>query len=61
MLIKHIQEQMKNEYKLNEVWIPENKDIDPSFHDLPKSNIYMSPDFSEEFTGQRNEAALILI
>ena len=29
--------------------------------DMPRSNIYMSPDFLSDYQGQKNEKALVLI
>jgi hypothetical protein len=52
---------MKEEYGLKEVWIPEDKDLEEDYHHLPRSNIFMSPDFLEGHLGDKNESALILI
>lgn len=39
---------MKNTYGLDEVWIPEDKDLEEDYRNLPKSNIFMSPDFRKD-------------
>ena len=52
---------MVKTYNLEELWIPEDRYLDEEYHNTPKCNIFMSPDFSEEYTGQRNENALVLI
>jgi len=43
--MSYVQEQMVSEFGLEEVWIPENKDLEEEYHHLPRSNIFMSPDF----------------
>jgi hypothetical protein len=56
---------MVSEYGLTEVWIPSDNqiaevcEVDPS--KFGKSNIFMSPDFIEDYEGDSNEGALILI
>ncbi|CDW90649.1 UNKNOWN [Stylonychia lemnae] len=60
LVTDYVQNEMKTTYGLKEVWIPENEDLEPDYHHLPKSNIYMSPDFLD--TQQDIEKdALILI
>lgn len=55
---------MVEEYKLREVWIPSDQEIEEEGHDpkgFGKSNIYLSEDFLNDATEQDNEKALILI
>ena len=53
---------MISTYGLKEHWIPENKDLeDEEWHQLPKSNIYLSPDFLPNYEGEKRDKALILI
>lgn len=42
---------------LKELWIPENKDLDEEYHNLPKCNIFLN----EDFLNSKREKALILI
>jgi hypothetical protein len=52
---------MVAEYGLKEVWVPENEDLEEEYWHLPRSNIYMSPEFTKGFQGEKLESALILI
>ncbi len=52
---------MVAEYGFREVWVPENEDLDEDYWGLPRSNIYMSPEFTRGFIGPKFESALILI
>ena len=61
LIYSYIQSQMKEEYGLKEVWIPEDRDLEEEYRHLPRSNIFMSPDFNPDHTGEKNESALILI
>jgi hypothetical protein len=44
-VITYIQEEMVNTFKLRKVMIPEDSDLDPEYHHLPRNDIYMSEDF----------------
>eukprot|EP00347_Sterkiella_histriomuscorum_P023677 403333772 len=62
LLTEHVQQEFQTTYGLQEVWIPEDKDLEEDYHHLPRSNIYMSPEFrdgSQEDSEDRK--ALILI
>ena len=50
IIAKYVQEQMV-ERGLAEVWVPEDRHLMESERHLPRSNIFMSPDFLEGFTG----------
>jgi hypothetical protein len=50
---------MQARYSLNEVWIPEDEDLEEEYRHLPRNNIYMSDDFRSEKVVDKN--ALILI
>lgn len=50
---------MKTTYGLREVWIPEDEDLEDDYRHLPRNNIFMSPDFQEDF--KEDKSALILI
>ena len=53
---------MKEEYKLEEVWVPENVQIDKKYHNMPKCNIFMSPEFHKPNTVyNKGRRALVLI
>lgn len=43
--------------KLEEIWIPEDKDLEEEYRTLPKCNIFMNKDFMDS----RRKKALILI
>lgn len=52
---------MVAEYGLKEVLIPENEDLEEDYWHLPRSNIYMSPQFTKGYQGEKPDSALILI
>jgi hypothetical protein len=52
---------MINTYGLNEVWVPEDKDLDEEYRHLPRCNIFMTPDFRDDTKEPQNEKALVLI
>lgn len=55
---------MKTTYGLDEVWVPEDEDLEEEYHHLPRSNIYMSKDFRKNFDQNQipaDKKALILI
>ncbi len=59
---EYVQRQMVEQYGLKEIWIPEDKDLEEDYRHLPRSNIYMSPDFLPSYEGSdKKERALILI
>ena len=53
---------MTEVYGLKEVWVPEDRHLEEEYRHLPRSNIYMSPDFLPDFEGaEKKEKALVLI
>jgi hypothetical protein len=44
-VIEFVQKQMRETYCLQEVRIPEDRYLDPDYHNLPRCPIFMSPDF----------------
>ena len=38
---------MVETFGLQEVLIPENEHVDAEFHNMPKNNIFMSPEFRQ--------------
>ena len=54
---------MVDAYGLSEVWVPENRHVSAQFHDKPKANIFMSPEFLDENRAEENRGkrALVLI
>lgn len=55
----HIQQEMKKTFNLEEVWIPEDEDLEEEYRHLPRNNIFMSSDFTQPTTDDKK--ALILI
>ena len=55
--------QMVETYGLKEVWVPENRHVQENFHDKPKANIFMSPEFLDNSRAEENRGkrALVLI
>ena len=52
---------MKTVYGLEEVWIPEDSDLEEEYRHLPRCNIFMSPDFRDTYQGDVRDKALVLI
>lgn len=44
-VVEYCQKHMVETYHLNEVWIPENEHVEEQYHNKPKCNIFMSPEF----------------
>jgi len=57
-----VQQQMQQQYSMQEVWIPEPHQIEPEYSSLPKCNIFMSYAFRQPIPEiNRKQRALVLI
>jgi len=62
-VIEYVQKQMVEKYYLKEVWMPENEHVEERFHNMPKCNIFMSPEFRRpnvEENKQRKRACVLI-
>jgi len=61
--MEYVQQKMVETYHLNEVWMPENEHVEEKYHNMPKCNIFMSPEFRRPNVEQNRQKrrALVLI
>ena len=52
---------MVKKHSLQELWIPEDKDLEEEYQHLPRCNIFMSNEFTQGYQGPISDKALVLI
>lgn len=54
---------MVEKHNLNEVWMPENEHVEERYHQMPKCNIFMSPEFNrpDQMENRQRRRACVLI